>query len=124
MASFISVFASAAGTVVTLNWIVANAVCPSLAMFSGLTPVTLAAVLNGPSACSIPASVLPRIGSVERMASVSVSPDWRAKCWLSIVWPWSVPANELSAAAPKRIHSVMRQATVSSQPISVLFRYR
>ena len=63
-------------------------------------------------------------GAADLIASVRVSPDCRAKCWFSSVCPGSELLNELSAAAPNRIHSVISTATPAIQAISVVFRCR
>ena len=55
------------------------------------------------------------IGSLERIASVSVSPDCGWKCWLSRVCPGSLPVKLSWAGAPNLVHSVIRHATPTIQ---------
>ena len=131
-ASLISALASLVGMLVwvTLNCTEANAMWPSREMWPGVvygsvTAVTCAALRKGPSAPVTRALTRADvIGSADRMASVSVSPDCRGKCWLRMVWPLSVPEKLLLAGAPNCIHSVMRQAVPASHPARVSQRWR
>ena len=108
-----------------LNWTLTYPMCPSAATFSWLTPVTCGAARNGASACVtrfwIPGAV---ICSSDRMARVSVSPDWAAKCSLSSACPGSLPVKLLSAAAPNCSHSVIRHATPAIHITTVSQRCR
>ena len=97
----------------TSNWMVAYAMCPSAetcpgVVYGSVTPVTCGACRNGVSA---PERMACTAGDVivasERIASVSVSPDCRAKCWLSSVCPGSLPVKSFCASAPNRVHSVI-----------------
>jgi hypothetical protein len=64
-----------------------------------VTLVTPAACANGPIlACSAGE----RIGTPDRIASVSWSPEAAWKCRARITWPGSLPPKELSAAARNR----------------------
>ena len=112
------------------NWMVAYAMCPSAATCPGVaygsvTPVTCGACRNGASA---PVTLACTAGEVtvasERIASVSVSPDCRAKCWLSSVWPGSLPVKSFCAAAPNRVHSVISDATPAIHTSTVIQRCR
>ena len=89
------------------------------------TEVTCGAARKGPSApvtrAFTPVEV---IGSADRIASVSVSPDCRGKCWLRMVWPLSRPAKLLLAGAPNCIHSVTRQAVPTIHAARVSQRWR
>ena len=63
-------------------------------------------------------------GALDRMASVSVSPDRCGKCWFKMACPGSCPVKLLSAGAPNCIHSTTRQATPATQLASVTQRWR
>jgi hypothetical protein len=114
----------------TLNWMAAYAMCPSAARWPGvpygsLTLVTPGACRNGSSALLTRASTAGDvIGAPERMASVSVSPDCAAKCSLSSVCPGSLAVKLFSAAAPTRVHSVIRHATPAIHASTVSQRCR
>ena len=104
--------------------------CPSAARCPGVaygpaTPVTCGAVANGARAWVTRALTA---GSVifccDSMASVSVSPDCRAKCWFSSVCPGSLPVKSFCAAAPNRVHSVMSEATPAIHTSTVTQRCR
>ena len=89
------------------------------------TPVTCGAVLNGARArmtrvCTAGSVIFCR----DSMASVSVSPDCRAKCWFSSVCPGSLPVKSFCAAAPNRVHSVMSAATPAIHASTVIQRCR
>jgi hypothetical protein len=132
VASFISAFASPEEMLLpwTSNCTVANAMCPSRdtcpgVVYGSVTPVTCGALLKGASALTTRASTAGVVTSVsDLIASVRVSPDCRAKCWLSSVCPASEPLNVLSAAAPNRVHSVISTATPTTHASSVVFRCR
>ena len=98
--------------------------CPGV-VYGSVTAVTCGACSNGTSALATCARTAGAVtGCAELIASVSESPDCRAKCWLSSVCPGSAPLNELSAAAPNRIHSVISTATPTTHASSVVFRCR
>ena len=87
--------------------------------------MTCGAFANGASAW---ATRVFTAGSVivcrDSMASVSVSPDCRAKCWFSSVCPGSLPVKSFCAAAPNRVHSVMSEATPAIHTSTVTQRCR
>ncbi len=64
------------------------------------------------------------IFSCDRMASVSASPDCRAKCWFSTACPGSLPVKSSCAAAPNRVHSVISAATAATHTSTVIQRCR
>ena len=85
---------------------VANAMWPSREIWPGasygpVTAVTCAARANGASAPVTRARTAGEVtGAADSMASVSVSPDWRGKCWLSSACPGSLPVKLSCAGAP------------------------
>jgi hypothetical protein len=93
--------------------------------YGSATPVTCGACRNGASA---PVTLARTAGDVivasERIASVSVSPDCRAKCWFSSVCPGSLPVKSFCAAAPNRVHSVISDATPAIHTRTVSQRCR
>ena len=94
-------------------------------VYGPATPVTCGAWPNGARACVTRALTA---GSVifrcESMASVSVSPDCRAKCWFSSTCPGSLPVKSSCAAAPNLVHSVMSAATPAIHTSTVTQRCR
>ena len=98
--------------------------CPGVS-YGSATPVTCGACRNGASA---PVTLACTAGDVivasERIASVSVSPDCRAKCWFSSVCPGSLPVKSFCAAAPNRVHSVISDATPAIHTRTVSQRCR
>jgi hypothetical protein len=109
----------------TLNWTDANAMCPSRDTWPGVvyglvTAVTCAARRSGTRAWPTWDLTAAEVtGAVDRMASVSVSPDRCGKCWSRIACPGSEPVKLLSAAAPNCSHSTTRQATPAIQAARV-----
>ena len=90
-----------------------------------LTPVTCGACRSGVSARVTRARTAGEVtGASDRMASVSVSPDWAAKCSLSSACPGSLLVKLFCAAAPNRIHSVIRHATPAIHASTVTQRCR
>jgi len=88
-------------------------------------PVTCGACRKGASACVTRARTAGDVtGAPDRMASVSVSPDWAAKCSLSSAWPGSLLVKLFCAAAPNRIHSVTRHASPAIHASTVSQRCR
>jgi hypothetical protein len=93
--------------------------------YGSVTLVTSGACRNGVSARVTRALTAGDvIAACDRIASVSVSPDWRAKCSLSRVCPGSLPVKLLFAAAPNCSHSVIRHAVPASHIATVTQRCR
>ncbi len=85
-----------------------------------MTEVTWGARAKGVSALVTRARTAGEpIGSLERIARVSVSPDCWWKCWLSRVCPGSLPVKLSWAGAPNLVQSVIRQATPTIQAMTV-----
>jgi hypothetical protein len=114
----------------TPNWTVAYAMCPSAdtcpgVAYGSVTPVTSAACRNGSSAPVTRARTPGEVTTAsDRMASVSVSPDWAGKCSLSRACPGSLLVKLFCAGAPNRIHSVIRHATPAIHASTVTQRCR
>ena len=109
---------------------VANAMWPLEEIWPGaryglVTTVTCGARANGASAPVTRARTAGEVmGAADSMASVSVSPDCRAKCWFSSVCPGSLPVKSSCAAAPNLVHSVMSAATPATHTSTVTQRWR